>query len=103
MDQQSSPGTGHNSGLASNDPDTQEAIREGINDLVQLDQEAKALNAKRKEIRERLDARGIRRDALAFAKKLYLMDTDQRQEIALSLGISLAALGLPPVQADMLK
>lgn len=76
-------------------------IDEAAVSMDALDQEATLINAKRKEIRERLEAAGINRWAFGHARQVMSMKESKRQGMDLSYLLCRKALK-DPVQTDWL-
>ena len=71
-----------------------------VNQIKQLDVEASALNAKKEEIRQRMESKGINRHALAASVRISKMDEDKLDGYDLSLLILRRAIG-NPMQPDL--
>ena len=79
-----------------------EAIETASKELDQLDKEASEINAKRKEIRERLESMGINRWAFGYARQVIGMKQTKREGMDLSYLLCRRALK-DPVQVDWLE
>ena len=78
-----------------------EMIEQASVELDDLDSQASAINAKRKEIRERLEAKGINRWAFGYARQVIGMKESKREGMDLSYILCRKAMK-DPVQLDFI-
>lgn len=76
-------------------------IEQASTDMDDLDNQANEINAKRKEIRERLEAKGINRWAFGYARQVIGMKRTKREGMDLSYILCRKALR-DPVQLDFI-
>lgn len=82
------------------DPDLRQQIVDTIEEFKGLSNEAAQINARKRELIESLEAKGVNRHAFRYVLAFEKMDESQRQGLDLSYMIGRRAIG-QPVQGDL--
>ena len=80
--------------------DLEKQALDAVNELKKLNNDSSLINSKKAEIRDRMEAKGINRHALAAAVKISNMNEDHLDGYDLSLLILRRAIG-NPIQPDL--